>query len=94
VEEARQYSVVIVVKLFLTAVFALIGLWLWGMGKRWSADDEIPKEWVESVDPQPVGRDDPHFGKVVVWQKIMAFLAWFFGGLCFVSIGFELTGNL
>ncbi|TMM49694.1 hypothetical protein [Qipengyuania marisflavi] len=84
----------IFVKLFLAAVFALIGLWLWRMANRWSMDGEIPKEWVKSIDPQPVARDDTHFGKVVAWQKLMALMAWFFAGLFVLSIGFELTGNL
>ena len=82
------------VKVFLAAFLALIGLWLWRMANSWSTEGEIPKDWVESVDPQPVHRDDPHFDKAVAWQKIMAILVWFFSGLFIVSIGFELTGNL
>jgi len=85
---------VIVVKLLLAAFFALLGLWFWRMANRWSADGEIPKEWLDSVEPQPVGRDDRHFSRAVAWQKMMALLAWFFAGLCVLSIGFELTGNL
>ncbi len=84
----------IAVKLVLSAVFALIGLWLWRMADRWSENGKIPKEWVESINPQSVGRDDPHFGKAVAWQKLMALMAWFFAGLFVLSIGFELTGNL
>ena len=84
----------IAAKLLLAVVFALIGLWLWRMANRWSDNGEISKEWVESIDPQPVGRDDPHFGKAVAWQKLMALMAWFFAGLFVLSIGFELTGNL
>jgi|TARA_R110000751_G_scaffold2018_13_gene9757 hypothetical protein len=85
---------VIAAKLLLAAVFALIGLWLWRMANSWSESDEIPKDWVESIDPHPVGRDDPHFGKAVAWQKLMAIMAWFFAGLFVLSIGFEMTGNL
>ena len=84
----------IAIKLLLLAFFALLGVWLWRMANRWSAEGEIPKEWVESLDPQPVGRDDRHFSKAVAWQKVMALFAWFFAGLFVLSIGFELTGNL
>ncbi|MXO50811.1 hypothetical protein GRI42_05765 [Erythrobacter gaetbuli] len=84
----------IVLKVLLAAVFALIGLWLWRMARRWSVNEEIPKEWVESIHPQPAGRDDPNFGKAVAWQELMALMAWLFAGLFVLSIGFELTGKL
>ena len=84
----------IAVKLVLSAVFALVGLWLWRMANTWSENGKIPKEWVESIDQQPVGRNDPHFGTAGAWQKLMALMAWLFAGLFVLSIGFELTGNL
>ncbi len=64
------------------------------MANSWSTKGEIPKEWVESIDSQPVGRDDPDFSKAVAWQKFMAVMVWFFAVLFVLSMAFELAGKL
>ena len=84
----------IIAKLFLATLFFAIGLWIWRLANRWSANGEIPKEWIEAAKPKAARRDDPYFGKTVMWQKLMAVLAWLFAGLFVLSIVFELTGKL
>ncbi|MCD1621437.1 hypothetical protein [Citromicrobium bathyomarinum] len=64
------------------------------MANRWSANGEIPKDWVEAAEPQPVSLGERGFRDVVIWQKILAVLAWFFAALFVISIGLELTGFL
>jgi len=63
------------------------------MANRWSKNGEIPKDWVEAVEPQPVRRSERGYRAMIVWQKAMAVFAWLFAGLFIVSIGFELIGN-
>ncbi|WP_341711637.1 hypothetical protein [Erythrobacter sp.] len=82
----------IIAKAFFAALLAVFGLWLWRLAERWSSAGEIPKDWVDSVEPRPISSRDSNFGMAVVWQKAMAALFWVFASLCVISIGLELTG--
>ncbi|MES2337179.1 MAG: hypothetical protein V4537_03670 [Pseudomonadota bacterium] len=82
----------IVAKLCAAAVLAAVGLQFWKTATRWSEQGEVPEEWIESVKPSPLRRDEPSFGPMIVWQKAMAVMIFFFAGLCVLSVPLQLLG--
>lgn len=82
----------IVLKIFLAATLAAIGLWMWRLADRWDEQGEIPSEWVEGSKLHTVKRMDRGFRSSLIWQKIMAILAWLFGALIVISIILQLMG--
>ena len=75
-------------------VFGLLGLGLWRQGEGWKQQGEIPKDWVEAIEPKPVLKGEPGFHAAVTWQKTMSVVAWFFAALCILSVIFQLLEML
>ena len=82
----------IVAKLFGAGVLTTVGLHFWKAAMRWDEQGEVPKEWIERVSPEALKRDERGFATMIVWQKAMAVMIFFFASLCLLSVPLQLLG--
>ena len=61
------------------------GYWTWQSANRWLKDGEIPAVWNEGMNT-PVKSGEKGFSSFIIWQKLMASIAWLFCGMCLGSI--------
>ena len=82
----------LVIKALAGMIFAVIGLRFWRIANEWNENGEVPKGFIEDVDPKPLLKGERGFQAAISWQRFTSVLIFMFAGLFALSIILQLMG--